>query len=193
MSKFNICKIDSKLGVIIGWANVSSVNGIPLIDRQSEVVPPDALTRAAFKFAKGKRVAKINHEGPQQGEVLWIMPITADIAKAVGIQSRNEGLLVGIHFDDPEIFKAFENGQLASFSIGGSVKASSPFNPNQSTTKGNKMTDNQPMSKAAAESQLEALAKSYAAREQVTKEQAMEKVLQTPQGSRLYSQYINGE
>jgi hypothetical protein len=113
-----ITKIDDGLGLVFGWASVSTVNGQPLIDKQGDFVPPDELLKASTAFMADARVAKLMHKHGV-GEVLHSFPLDRSIAKAFGIKCDVEGWLVGMKVHDPEVFAAVREGRLSGLSIGG--------------------------------------------------------------------------
>jgi phage head maturation protease len=47
------------------------------------------------------------------------MPLTNEIAKALGIQSDREGWMIAIRINDDQVWKDVKSGKLSSFSIGG--------------------------------------------------------------------------
>jgi hypothetical protein len=59
------------------------------------------------------------HTGGKIGEVVHSMPLTNEIAKALGIQSDREGWLVAIKVYDDQVWQDVKSGKLAAFSIGG--------------------------------------------------------------------------
>jgi hypothetical protein len=113
-----VCKVDAEEGIVFGWAIISTENGQPYVDLQNDYVPEASVLKAAAKFAAGARVAKDTHEGAQAGTVDFIWPMTADIAKALGISTPRTGLLIGMR-PSPEMLAKFKSGELTGFSIGG--------------------------------------------------------------------------
>lgn len=102
-----------------GWAYVSTVNGEISLDHSEEFIRPDQIAKAATNFMLSMRTAKAMHTGDKIGEVVHSMPLTNEIAKALGIQSDREGWLVAIKVYDDQVWQDVKSGKLAAFSIGG--------------------------------------------------------------------------
>jgi cation transport regulator ChaB len=102
-----------------GWAYVSTVNGEISLDHSEEFIRPDQIAKAATNCMLSMRTAKAMHSGGKIGEVVHSMPLTNEIAKALGIQSDREGWLVAIKVYDDQVWQDVKSGKLAAFSIGG--------------------------------------------------------------------------
>jgi len=102
-----------------GWAYVSTVKGELSLDHSGEFIRPDQIAKAATNFMLSMRTAKAMHSGGKIGEVVHSMPLTNDIAKALGIQSDREGWVVAIKVYDDQVWQDVKSGKLAAFSIGG--------------------------------------------------------------------------
>lgn len=102
-----------------GWAYVSTVNGEISLDHSGEFIRPEQIAKAATNFMLSLRTAKSMHTGEKIGEVVHSMPLTNDIAKALGIQSDREGWCVAVKVYDDQVWQDVKSGKLAAFSIGG--------------------------------------------------------------------------
>lgn len=102
-----------------GWAYVSTVKGEISLDHSGEFIRPDQIAKAATNFMLSMRTAKAMHTGSKIGEVVHSMPLTDDIAKALGVQSDREGWMIAIRINDDQVWKDVKSGKLSSFSIGG--------------------------------------------------------------------------
>lgn len=102
-----------------GWAYVSTVNGEISLDHSGEFIRPEQIAKAATNFMLSMRTAKSMHTGEKIGEVVHSMPLTNDIAKALGIQSDREGWCVAVKVYDDQVWQDVKSGKLAAFSIGG--------------------------------------------------------------------------
>jgi hypothetical protein len=115
-----VCKVDESLGIVFGWAIVSSEDGQPYVDLQEDHISDAGMLRAADKFSKGPRSAKEMHDGDSIGTVPFLYPLTADIAKALDLQTRRTGMLIGMRPDKVEVLAKFKSGEYGGFSIAGS-------------------------------------------------------------------------
>ncbi|PYE89593.1 XkdF-like putative serine protease domain-containing protein [Phyllobacterium leguminum] len=118
--KAEIVKADDEQRMAYGWASVISEGGKPVIDTQGDVIDASELVKSTTEFMADARVAKAMHEGGQVGEVLHSFPLTAELAKSLGISSDREGWIVGVKVHDDGIWKRVKSGELRAFSIGGS-------------------------------------------------------------------------
>lgn len=107
------------LGVIIGFAMVSKVNGREYVDVQGHHIPEDVMMKAAVDFMSGDRPALDMHGGEPVGQVLFGFPLTQDVADALQIETRKTGFLVGMKPRDKKMLKKFLRGEYTGFSIGG--------------------------------------------------------------------------
>ena len=108
-------KADTSLGVVFGWAVVSTEKGEEYFDLQSESVPVDVVAKA-IADAPGRIVAKVQHSGEQVGEVVFAMPIYE--GGELVSKSEKTGLFVGVSFPE-DILAKFADGSLTGFSIAG--------------------------------------------------------------------------
>ena len=104
--------------VLVGWAVVSKKDGGDLVDRQGDHIPEDALYKAVLKFSKSGGKVLQQHGGEPIGKVVFSMPLTSDVQKALGISSTLTGWAVGVEAT-PAVIAKFESGDLTGFSIGG--------------------------------------------------------------------------
>lgn len=114
-----LVKFDDEQRIVYGWASVISEDGIPVKDRQGDIIMADTLEKAATEFMTYVRVGKEMHEGNQVGQFIHSLPLTKDLAEALGIQSNREGWIVAMKVHDDEVWKRVKSGELPAFSIGG--------------------------------------------------------------------------
>ncbi len=114
-----VLKVDDKLGLVMGFAIICTEDGEPYFDLQDDHVPEDAMLKAALDFMENSQVAKEMHGDEQRGTIVFAWPMTADIAKAFGMLTRQTGLMIALRPSDDEMLKKFQMGELTGFSIGG--------------------------------------------------------------------------
>lgn len=114
-----IAKVSDELGLVFGWAIISKLNGQDYYDTQGDFIPEDVMLTAASDYMQNGAVAKEMHVGGEKGKVVFAWPMTADIAKAMGISANQTGLMIGMKPNNPEMLKKFKDGTYSGFSIGG--------------------------------------------------------------------------
>jgi hypothetical protein len=117
-----ILKLDSERRIAWGWASVSTMKGEPVTDLQGDTITPSEMEKMADRFMASARMAKAMHEGDQIGEVLHSLPLTAELAKALGMETDREGWVVGMKINSDEVWAGFKNGTYKGFSVGGKAK-----------------------------------------------------------------------
>lgn len=116
--KAQVFKVDDSLGLVFGWAIVCTKNGEPYFDTQDDNIPEDSMLKASADFMQNSRVAKDMHRGDEIGPIVFAWPMTADIAKSMGIQTSTTGLMIAM-LPPPDILQKFRDGDYTGFSIGG--------------------------------------------------------------------------
>ena len=119
-----VLKVDDSLGLVLGWAIVCTKGGEDYVDLQNDIIPEDAMFKASVEFMQGARVAKEMHAGDSKGTVVFAFPLTADIAKAFGLETKTTGLMIGVKPDSAEMLAKFKSGEYSGFSIGGTITES---------------------------------------------------------------------
>lgn len=113
-----VLKVDSGLGLVMGYAIVCTEDGEPYYDLQGDHITEGAMLTASLDFMENSQVAKEMHRGEQTGRVVFAWPMTADIAKAFGVETSRTGLMIAVRPDDDMLAK-FRDGTYTGFSIGG--------------------------------------------------------------------------
>jgi hypothetical protein len=117
-----ILKINEEQRVLYGWASVTTKGGQPVVDHHNDIIETATLEKAATQFMLNLRVAKEMHVGDKIGDVVHSLPLTAEIAKALGIASDQEGWVVGMKIYDDAVWEKVKSGEYRAFSIGGKAK-----------------------------------------------------------------------
>jgi hypothetical protein len=114
-----VLKVDESLGLVLGWAIICKKDGCDYFDLQEDCIPEASMLSAAVDFMQNSRVAKEMHAGEAAGSVVFAFPLTEDIAKAFGIDTKTTGLMIAMKPDSDAMLAKFRNGELTGFSIGG--------------------------------------------------------------------------
>lgn len=114
-----VFKVDETLGILFGFAIVCLIDGQEYFDTQGDHIPEFEMLKATAEFMRGSRPAKIQHKGTQQGQIVFGFPLTAEIASALGVETKKTGFVIGMKPDSQKVVEAFQQGELTGFSIGG--------------------------------------------------------------------------
>jgi hypothetical protein len=115
---FAVAKIDDEAGVVFGFAFTSTVDGKPYFDAQGDAIDESDIVKVALDFALAGAPSDEMHNEQASGRVAFLYPLTADIAKALQIDTKRTGLLAGIK-PAPAVLAKFKSGEYTGFSIGG--------------------------------------------------------------------------
>lgn len=118
----DVIKVDGERRIAWGWASVSTVKGELIVDRQGDTITPIEMEKMADGFMASARTAKAMHEGQGVGEVLHSLPLTKELAEALGIEMDREGWIIGMKIHDDATWQMFRDNKLKAFSIGGKAK-----------------------------------------------------------------------
>lgn len=114
-----IAKVSDELGIVFGWAIISKLDGQDYYDTQGDFISEEVMLRAATSYVSDGAIAKEMHVGDAKGRMVFVWPMTDDIAKAMGISTNQTGLMVAMRPDSPEVLQKFKDGTYSGFSIGG--------------------------------------------------------------------------
>lgn len=124
---FVITKIDVEQRKIFGWASVSSIDGVDIIDKQDDIIPASEMEPAVYDFVLDVRKHGDMHTEVGTGRLCESMFFTKEKA-ALGIVAKNaqgqviEGWWVGFKVDSDRVWAEHKAGRRPEFSIGGSAK-----------------------------------------------------------------------
>ena len=115
-----ITKLDEAQNLVFGWASViENPDGSPVVDSQGDVLLPDELEKAAYKFVLEVRKAGEMHRTIEGvGQLVESVVMTKEKRAALGIQGGPTGWWVGFKVS-PEVFAKVKSGEYPAFSIGG--------------------------------------------------------------------------
>jgi cation transport regulator ChaB len=118
-SSVKIIKMDDEQRVVWGWASVATENGDAVFDVHGDHIPMTELTKASIDFMENVRVGKSLHQGAQTSSVIGCLPLSQELAKALGIETTREGLIMGFRVQDDATWGLIKSGELPALSIGG--------------------------------------------------------------------------
>ena len=117
-NKAEVAKVNAELGLVFGWAIICTEKGEPHYDLQGDHIPEDVMVHSTSDFMEHARIAKEMHQGDQIGTIVHSFPLTAEIAKAMGIQTERTGWMVAMK-PSAAVLQKFVDGTYTGFSIGG--------------------------------------------------------------------------
>lgn len=114
-----VAKLSSdELGLVFGWALTTKSAGADYWDLHGDNIVEEDLIAVAASFMEAGGAADTNHDREQDGRVVFAMPLTAEVARAFGIETDTHGLMIAIK-PSVEDFALFKSGELKGFSIDG--------------------------------------------------------------------------
>ncbi len=119
---FQIAKASPTGRFVTGWFSVVEKDGKPVEDTQGDIISIEEGRKAFQKFMRGERIIKARHKGEKVGEVVEMLFIDDDVAKALGMSDTKRGAFGTAEITDPQSQKEVREGILKSFSIGGRGK-----------------------------------------------------------------------
>lgn len=122
--RFRIQKVDEDKRLVFGWASVSvTVDGTLVEDLQEDMIEPDVLEAAAYKFAELYRDGGEMHERTGVGVMVESVVLTAEKQAAMGIPAETlpVGWWIGFRITDDDVWEKVKSGEYNMFSIGGTA------------------------------------------------------------------------
>lgn len=121
-NRFKIHKRDDEKMLAFGWASISlTEEGKQLEDWQQDMIDPEELEQAAYRFVELYREGGEMHERGGAAVLVESVVFTEEKMKAMGIP---EGILpvgwwIGFKVTDPEVWEKVKDGTYSMFSIEG--------------------------------------------------------------------------
>lgn len=132
-----VAKVDEELGLVFCWAFTSKSEGSDYFDLHGDCIDQD-FVKACADFMEGARAVDEMHDGQQTGRVVFAMPMTSEVAKAFGVTTETEGLMVAIR-PSAEALEKFKTGEYTGVSIAGTGYRE-PFEKSRPVTKRSSLT-----------------------------------------------------
>lgn len=123
--KFKIQKSEDEKRLAFGWANISiDESGEQLIDWQEDMIDPEDLENAAYRFVRLYREGGEMHERGGCATLVESVVFTEEKMKAIGIPEGTlpVGWWIGFLVTDDDVWEKVKNGELSMFSIEGEAK-----------------------------------------------------------------------
>lgn len=124
VQRFKIQKLDEDKRLVFGWANVSlTVDGELVEDYQEDMIDPEELEAAAYKFAELYRDGGEMHERTGIAVMVESVMLTEEKQEAMGIPAGTlpVGWWIGFRVTDDDVWEKVKSGEYSMFSIGGAA------------------------------------------------------------------------
>ena len=119
-------KLDDDQHLAFGWASVSKVNGLPVVDKQGDYIDPEDLEAAAYEYVLKSRVGGAMHQRDADdrpikvADIVESMVFTDDKVAKMGLpENFNRGWWVGMKIHDEDEWSLVKKGGRTGFSIHG--------------------------------------------------------------------------
>lgn len=120
-----ITKSDDEKMLAFGWANVSiSTEGEVVEDLQDDIIEPEELETAAYRFVEFYREGGEMHEEKGKAVLVESVVFTKEKMEAIGIPegALPVGWWIGFKVLDKDVWEKVKNGEYPMFSIEGTAK-----------------------------------------------------------------------
>jgi hypothetical protein len=117
----DIKKYEPDQQLIFGWASIVEKNGIPIVDKQKDIIPVSELENAAYEFVLYSRDHGDMHARKGMGKLVESMVFTKEKQAALGVDLGQIGWWVGFKVTDGDLWAAHKRGDRPEFSIGGAA------------------------------------------------------------------------
>lgn len=123
--RFKIAKADDEKHQAFGWANVSiRADGELIEDWQGDIVEPDVLEQAVYKFVELYREGGEMHERGGVAVLIESVIFTEEKMKAIGIEPGTipVGWWIGFKVLDDDVWEKVKDGTYSMLSIEGEAQ-----------------------------------------------------------------------
>lgn len=125
-----ISKMNEERHQVFGWANISSVNGRPVVDRQDDVIPIEELEKGAYTYVIESRIGGDQHQRAplvkaagapvHTADLIESMVFTDEKCEALGLPADfPRGWWIGMHVRDEDTWTKIKSGERTGFSVHG--------------------------------------------------------------------------
>lgn len=119
---FRIEKATKTGRYVAGWLSVVEKDGKVIEDTQEDRISLDELRKGVHKYMRGSRVIKKQHSGDQIGEMVEVLVIDDDVAKALGATTTKRGAWGMAEITDAATRDDVVKGRVTGWSMGGKGK-----------------------------------------------------------------------
>jgi hypothetical protein len=123
-----VSKVDTKKRQIFGYASVVSIDGVPVVDRQGDMMDIEDIEDAAYQYVMKSRIGGAQHRrnGDQPfhaSDLIESFVVTPEKIEKMGLPEDTPlGWWTGFKVHDEETWQDYESGKKTGFSIHGRGK-----------------------------------------------------------------------
>ena len=120
--RVKISKADDEKQYAFGWASVSvKTDGEQVVDWQNDLVDPEDLEEAAYKYVELYRDGGEMHERGGVATLIESTVFTPEKLKVMGLEENTlpTAWWIGFHVTDPDVLEKVKDGTYPMFSIEG--------------------------------------------------------------------------
>lgn len=119
-------KVDSDKHLAFGWASVVSKNGLPVVDRQDDIIDIDEVEKAAYEYVQRSRIGGDMHRRTPEdtphrvADMVESFVLTPEKISKMGLPADSPtGWWVGFKIHDEDTWQLVKKGERTGFSIHG--------------------------------------------------------------------------
>ena len=112
-------KVDAVQHIAWGYAYVVEDGGDQVVDHSGQIISAAEVQKAAHGFVLESRTGGVMH-AKRAGDIVDSIFFTPELNALLEKRDGKVGWFLGMHVQDPEVWKRVESGELRMFSIGGS-------------------------------------------------------------------------
>lgn len=130
-AQFMIMKRNEEQRIAFGWAyQCKDAAGNQMVDHSGDMIEPETLEKAAYRFVELYREGSDNHERGGVGVMVESMMFTPEKTKALGIPDGvlPTGWWVGFRVLDDDVWQKVKDGTYSMFSVEGRCNSSALSN-----------------------------------------------------------------
>lgn len=122
VGKFEMVKYDDDRRLVFGWASVAvQKNGATIVDSQGDMIAPEDLEAAAYRFVLEDGDTNVMHGYERVGRPVESFVVTPEKLEKMGLppDALPQGWWLGVYVEDDRAWDAVKRGEFRAFSIEG--------------------------------------------------------------------------
>lgn len=127
--KGEISKVDEDKFQVFGWASIVSMNGVPVVDTQGDLIEEGEMEKSAYEYVIKSRKGGDQHKRTDDGQafhasdLIESFVVTEEKKQKLGLpDDMPVGWWVGFKVNNDDTWRKVKNGEVTGFSIHGRGK-----------------------------------------------------------------------